>query len=287
MPAPSPVPPHQPRSDYFPGRLLVRAWPVAGPIAGDQPRARASGPRASWLACRSGCGLLLVASGRPRRPACRSRRTPTTPTPVPPAVPSPTHWFGTDELGRDILLPRHLGRPGVAHGRRRPIIFGLILGGVIGLVAGFFRGRSERFLMAAMDVMLAFPALLLALAIIAFSPARRNGVISLGNRHVVLTVWPSPRSPAWCEPARWCTASVSSCRVPDPRCRARPHHRREILPNVLPPVLSFAIIGVAVARGRRGRPGLPRPLGRTAHGHLGRLINEGSQRRSTTRRYLR
>jgi len=157
--------------------------------------------------------------------------------------PSSLHWLGTDSLGRDVLSRLIWGgRVSLTVGVIS-IIFGLIFGGIIGLIAGFIKGRTEGFLMGAMDVLLAFPALLLALSIITFSNNRTIAVISLaigvgaiapiarlvrastlvtGQREFVLA-------------SRTLGASQSRIIV------------REILPNVVLPVLSFAIIGVAVA----------------------------------------
>jgi len=75
--------------------------------------------------------------------------------------------LGTDALGRDILSR-------LLHGSRLSLLIGLIsvtlslaLGIVLGLVAGFFRGITEIFIMRLMDVMLALPSLLLAIAVVA------------------------------------------------------------------------------------------------------------------------
>src|SRR5512141_1462290 len=75
--------------------------------------------------------------------------------------------LGTDPLGRDILSR-------LIHGSRLSLLIGLIsvslsltLGIVLGLVAGFFRGMTELFIMRLMDVMLALPSLLLAIAVVA------------------------------------------------------------------------------------------------------------------------
>lgn len=80
--------------------------------------------------------------------------------------PSSAHWMGTDELGRDTLAR-------VVHGSRASLMvsvgsiaLALILGSVPGLVAGFFRGRLEEMLMRVMDLILAFPAIVLGIAIV-------------------------------------------------------------------------------------------------------------------------
>ena len=81
--------------------------------------------------------------------------------------PSAAHWFGTDELGRDILAR-------VVFGARTSLLtaagataFAAALGIPVGLIAGFFGGWRDAVLMRAMDVLLALPAILLAMALIA------------------------------------------------------------------------------------------------------------------------
>jgi ABC-type dipeptide/oligopeptide/nickel transport system permease subunit len=95
--------------------------------------------------------------------------------------PSAAHWFGTDRLGRDVLSR-------VIYGARISLLlgiisvaFGSVIGTLLGLIAGFFRGRTDSFIMRVMDAMLAFPGLLLALIIIAtLGPSIRNVMIAVG-----------------------------------------------------------------------------------------------------------
>ena len=96
-------------------------------------------------------------------------------------APSLAHPLGTDELGRDVLAR-------VIWGGRisLPVAFvavgiGLVVGGVIGLVAGY-RGRTtDLLLMRLVDAILAFPALILAIAIVAaLGPDLRNAMLAIG-----------------------------------------------------------------------------------------------------------
>jgi ABC-type dipeptide/oligopeptide/nickel transport system permease subunit len=82
-------------------------------------------------------------------------------------APSGAHWFGTDEFGRD-LLSRVIygGRPVLVTGLLS-VVTALIVGTVIGTVAGYRGGWFDELLMRTMDIMLSFPAILLAILIVA------------------------------------------------------------------------------------------------------------------------
>jgi len=156
---------------------------------------------------------------------------------------SSAHWFGTDNLGR-YIFSRIIwgGRVSLTVGVIS-IIFGLIFGGLIGLVAGFIRGRTEGFLMGAMDVLLAFPALLLALSIITFSNNRTIAVISLAiGVGAIAPIARLVRASTLVTGQREFVLASRTLGASQGRIIMR-----EILPNVVLPVLSFAIIGVAVA----------------------------------------
>ena len=123
------------------------------------------------------------------------------------------------------------------------IIFGLLWGGVVGLIAGYFKGRSESLLMGAMDVLLAFPALLLALAIITFTNNRSVAMISLAIGIVsIAPVARLVRASTLVFSQREFVLASRTLGAGNARII-----RKEILPNVMLPVLSFSIIGVAVA----------------------------------------
>ena len=100
--------------------------------------------------------------------------------------PSSAHWFGTDELGRDIFSR-------VVYGARITlyivVLVSIIVGPIglaIGMVAGYFGGWTERILMRVTDVFLSFPSLILALAFAAaLGPGLVNAVIA-----IALTAWP-------------------------------------------------------------------------------------------------
>jgi peptide/nickel transport system permease protein len=81
------------------------------------------------------------------------------------ALPSAEHWLGNDALGRDELSRLIYGaRVSLTVGLLAPVI-GVTIGGALGMLAGYFRGRLETFIVGGMDVLLAFPPLVLALAL--------------------------------------------------------------------------------------------------------------------------
>lgn len=153
------------------------------------------------------------------------------------------HPLGTDSLGRD-LLSRVIwgGRVSLTVGVFA-IVFGLSVGGFIGLVAGFFRGRMETVLMALMDILLAFPALILALAIVTFTQRQTVPVITLAIGIVGI--------PPLARLVRANTLVYAQREfVLAARTLGARNSRiiwREIVPNVARAAFSFAIIGIAVA----------------------------------------
>jgi len=94
---------------------------------------------------------------------------------------SPGHALGTDELGRDqisrILWGARISLP-VAF---VAVAVGLVAGGLIGLVSGYAGGLTDLLLMRVIDALLAFPALILAIALVAaLGPSLRNAMIAIG-----------------------------------------------------------------------------------------------------------
>lgn len=101
-------------------------------------------------------------------------------------APSAIHWFGTDELGRDILSR-------LIYGTRITLYIAFLtalivgpVGLIVGTVSGYFGGWTDLVLMRVVDVFLAFPSLILALAFVtALGPGIENAVIALS-----LAAWP-------------------------------------------------------------------------------------------------
>lgn len=94
--------------------------------------------------------------------------------------PSLEHPFGTDEFGRSMLSRVIYGARVSLFTGLAPVVAAAAVGTLLGLLAGYYRGRTEAVIMRAMDVLLAFPSLLLALAVVgALGPGLRNAVIAI------------------------------------------------------------------------------------------------------------
>ena len=161
---------------------------------------------------------------------------------LPGAHPSAAHLLGTDDLGRDEFAR-------IAYGARVSLIvgfasigFGLLIGGTLGLVAGYFRGKVDAVITAAANVMLAFPALIFALALVTFlGQSLRNVTLAIG----ILSIAPIARivrgsTIVFAQREFVLAAHLLGAK----RWRII---RREVLANVIPAGVSFALVSVAVA----------------------------------------
>lgn len=156
--------------------------------------------------------------------------------------PELAHPFGTDAFGRDVLVR-------IIHGSRISLQLGIIsvaigagLGVTIGLVSGYYSGWTDRIIMRGIDVMLAFPGILLALVIVAIlGPDLNNAMIAVGLAampHYTRVVRGSVLAARELQ-------YVEAARIVG--CRDRVLMFRHILPNVLGPVIVLATLGVASA----------------------------------------
>jgi peptide/nickel transport system permease protein len=92
-------------------------------------------------------------------------------------APSSAHLLGTDEFGRDVLSRAMAGAAASGQVAALTVAFAVSSGLLVGVLTGFFRGWTDRILSAFNDAMLAFPGILLALAVMMVVGANRYGII--------------------------------------------------------------------------------------------------------------
>jgi peptide/nickel transport system permease protein len=170
--------------------------------------------------------------------------------------PSATHWFGTDQYGRDVFTR-------VLYGARYDLLIAVLavalaagVGTPLGLLAGYFRGWTDTVIMRLMDLLLAFPNILLAMTLAAvLGPSLNNAILAVaivgiaGYARIAYASTLSAKSEVYVEAARALGAA---------------HHRlmlRAILPAILAPIAAgLGFIGLGA------QPPTP---------EWGAMINEG------------
>lgn len=158
------------------------------------------------------------------------------------AAPSQMYWFGTDEIGRDVLSR-------VIWGARASILAGLVSVGIsmalgipIGLLAAYVGGWTDSIISRFTDAMLAVPFLILAIALSAFlGPSLNNAMIAIGVSAMPVFI-------------RLTRAQAMQIKVEDfveaARAVGNPHWRialRHVMPNVIPPLIVQATLSIAAA----------------------------------------
>jgi peptide/nickel transport system permease protein len=152
------------------------------------------------------------------------------------------HWLGTDELGRDILARiLYGGRTSLMMGVA-PVAFAGLVGGTLGITAGYAGGWVGTLIMRTMDVFYAFPSVLLAVAISgAMGGGMLNGMIALALVFI----------PAVCRVAETATTQVRNLDFVEAARATGAGHlmivRHHLLGNVLAPVLVYASSLVSVS----------------------------------------
>ena len=156
--------------------------------------------------------------------------------------PNPVHWFGSDELGRDIFSR-------VLYGARISMPLGIVvvllsgsIGVVIGGISGYVGGAFDEVIMRVADVFLAFPSLVLAMAITAaLGPGLNNAMLA-----IVVVLWPT-----YARVIRGQVLAVKSREyIEAARSIGAPSHRillRHILPNSYTPVFVKASLDIGAA----------------------------------------
>lgn len=156
--------------------------------------------------------------------------------------PSTAHWFGTDELGRDILSR-------VIHGARPSLMVGLvsvamatIVGTLLGLIAGYAGGTADAVIMRLMDIIMSFPLLLLALVLVSlFGQNLFNIMLAVAVASV----------PQYARVVRGSVLSVRRMEFVEAIASLGAGHGRiifrHVLTNILAPLIVLATVRVAAA----------------------------------------
>ena len=230
---------------------------VAGVTAGVQPARKKRLGIGAWLAIVWLVGLVLAATAAPILPIAGANETFTsiqraqapfstintsdggTTTPF-----AEGHVLGGDRNGHDLLSRAIYGARNSLIVGFGAIAFGILVGGLLGLLGGYYRGKIDAVIVGFLDIMLAIPALVLALSLTAVLRGRVDDlwilVIALAIISVpVLGRITRANTLVWSE-REFVTAA---------RAQGAKNWRimtREVLPNVLPAMFSIALLGVAV-----------------------------------------
>lgn len=156
--------------------------------------------------------------------------------------PNVNHWLGTDDLGRDVLSRMIYGTRvsltvGVA-----AVVLALIIGAFLGVIAGYFQGWIDTLIMRVCDVLLSIPSILLAIAIVAsLGSSIENMILAIGISSIPVF-------------ARIIRASVMSVKeqeyIEASKALGATNVRiifRNIIPNILSPIIVQSSMGVASA----------------------------------------
>ncbi|HEU4647200.1 MAG TPA: ABC transporter permease [Burkholderiales bacterium] len=156
--------------------------------------------------------------------------------------PSLTYWFGTDEIGRDILSRVMHGGVASLYAGVVSVLIAVLIGVPIGLVAGWYGGWTDAAISRATDALLAVPFLILAIALAAaLGPSLVNAMIAIGLSQVPIFVRLARgqtlvvKSEDFVEGAR--AVGVAEAMI----------LARHVAPNILPPILVQATLTVATA----------------------------------------
>ena len=158
------------------------------------------------------------------------------------AAPNAAHWFGTDDLGRDVLSRVIFGTQASLAAGLISVTVAVLIGLPFGLVAGYFGGVTDMAISRVADALLACPFLVLAIALAAFlGPSLQNAMIAIGISAVPVFV-------------RVARAETLVVRTEDYIAAARAQGlghfailTGQVLPNVLAPTIVQATLTMAIA----------------------------------------
>lgn len=156
--------------------------------------------------------------------------------------PSSLHWLGTDDLGRDLLSRLMSGAVLSLEVGLLSVAIALVLGVGVGIVAGYRGGWIDEALMRLMDVLMAFPGILLAILIVAvMGPSLTNAMVAIGLVNVPVYARLARASALGVRRQEYVEAALAS------GARSGAILWRHVLPNSLSPLMVQATLGIATA----------------------------------------
>jgi peptide/nickel transport system permease protein len=167
---------------------------------------------------------------------------------------APGHLLGGDGNGRDMLARLLWGGRTTLLVATLAVLMGFVLGGSLGLLGGYFRGKTDTVVSLVLDVFLSIPAVILALALVTIlrtQPGTAGGNAGLDPTVSLIVAIGIVSIPVLGRITRASTLSWSQREfVLAAKAQGAKHRRiilREVLPNVLPAMYSIALLGIAVA----------------------------------------
>lgn len=156
--------------------------------------------------------------------------------------PNATHWLGTDDLGRDVLSRMIYGTRISLTVGVSAVFVALLIGGFLGIIAGYYKGKIDTLIMRFCDILLSIPSILLAIAIVAsLGSSLQNMVIAIGIANI----------PVFARIIRSGVISVNEQEFIEAADALGANDARiifkHIIPNILSPIIVQSSMGIASA----------------------------------------
>lgn len=157
-------------------------------------------------------------------------------------APNAEHWLGTDDLGRDVLSRIIYGTRVSLTVGSSAVIVSLIIGAILGVLAGYYQGWLDTLIMRICDVLLSIPSILLAIAIVAsFGSSMQNMIMAIGISGIPIFAR-IIRASVMAEKEKEYIEASKALGATDLRIIFR-----NILPNIMSPVIVQSSMGIASA----------------------------------------
>ena len=221
----------------------IAAPEVAAPPAPGEASVKKTLGLAFWICIGWLVLMVLVAVLAPHLPIPDPKANFTKPGQAGPShAPSAAHWFGTDKDARDVFSRTVYGARVSLTVGFIAIAFGMLVGGTLGILAGFFRGWCDRIFSFMFLVLLSFPSLVLAIMLTALLDRKLLTISMILGVLAVAPVGRLARATTMQYADREFVMAARSLGAKNTRLIIR-----ELLPNVAIPMSALALLGMAVA----------------------------------------